>query len=282
MISGVLVVDKPKGVTSFDVVAEVRRAFGERRVGHAGTLDPMATGVLPVCLGEATKLVPFLQDGEKVYEAELLLGVTTETQDAEGSVVSRREVNVGRAQLEAAIPPFVGRILQKPPMHSALRVGGKRLYEFARQGVEVEREARPVEVHALDVLEFAPPRVRLRVRCGKGTYIRALAADLGEALGCGAHLTALRRTRVGRFEVMVPLEKLAGASPLGMAEALADLPTLALDEATAKDVRDGKVKTIEQLQAPADGHIRLLRADGSLLAVAWGEAGRLRLERVFS
>jgi tRNA pseudouridine55 synthase len=282
MISGVLVVDKPKGVTSFDVVAEVRRAFGERRVGHAGTLDPMATGVLPVCLGEATKLVPFLQDGEKVYEAELLLGVTTETQDAEGSVVSRREVNVGRAQLEAAIPPFVGRILQKPPMHSALRVGGKRLYEFARQGVEVEREARPVEVHAVDVLEFAPPRVRLRVRCGKGTYIRALAADLGEALGCGAHLTALRRTRVGRFEAMVPLEQLAGASLLGMAEALADLPTLALDEATAKDVRDGKVKTIEQLQAPADGHIRLLRADGSLLAVAWGEAGRLRLERVFS
>jgi tRNA pseudouridine55 synthase len=283
MISGVVVVDKPKGVTSFDVVAEVRRAFGERRVGHAGTLDPMATGVLPVCLGEATKLVPFLQDGEKVYEAELYLGVATNTQDAEGEVVSRREVSVDRARLEAAVPAFVGRIMQTPPMHSALRVNGKRLYELAREGVVVERQARPVEVHAIDVLEFAPPRVQLRIRCGKGTYIRALGADLGEALGCGAHLTALRRTRVGRFAEAVALDAVAAAPLMTPAEALGDFPSLLLDEVAARDVRDGKIKAIEQLQSPpgCDGWVRLLRPDGSLLAVAESAGGRLRLMRVF-
>jgi tRNA pseudouridine55 synthase len=282
--TGVLVVDKPARVTSFDVVAEVRRAFSERRVGHAGTLDPLATGVLPICLGEATKLVPFLQDGEKEYVTELLLGVTTETQDAEGAVTSRREVKVTRESLDAAIPTFLGRILQKPPMHSALRVNGKRLYQLARAGVEVEREARPVDVHEIEVQEFAPPLVKLRVCCGKGTYIRTLGADLGEALGCGAHLASLRRTRVGRFALAESrgLDQLADAPLLTPAEALSDLPSLTLDEAGARDVRDGKVRTVEQLQAPSDGWVRLLRADGSLLAVAAGTSGRLKLERVFS
>ncbi len=283
MNAGVVVVDKPKGVTSFDVVAEVRRAYHERRVGHSGTLDPMATGVLPVCVGEATKLVPFLQAGEKEYFAELLLGVTTDSQDADGQITSTREVAIARAQLDDALPQFRGRILQLPPMHSALRVGGKRLYEFAREGIEVEREARPVEIHEIEVTEFAPPRVALRVRCGKGTYIRSLAADLGEALGCGAHLTALRRTRVGRFHIdgAVALSALP-VELVSLADALSDLPTLQLDAGVVRDVRDGKLKIIEQLQAPADGWVRLLRPDGSLLAVAEGAAGRLRLERVFS
>jgi tRNA pseudouridine55 synthase len=283
MTSGVLVVDKPKGLTSFDVVARVRRAFSERRVGHAGTLDPMATGILPLCLGEATKLVPFLQDGEKEYRTELLLGVTTDTQDAEGTVTATRPVAVTRGQLDAALPAFVGRILQTPPMHSALRVGGKRLYELARQGLEVEREARPVDVHEVRVVAFEPPRVELHIRCGKGTYIRALGADLGEALGCGAHLTSLRRTRVGRFDLSCAVTVEALPQPLlSLAEAVGGFPTLQLDEPSARDVRDGKVKVIERLEAPADGWVRLLRPDGSLLAVAEGAGGRLRLERVFT
>jgi tRNA pseudouridine55 synthase len=284
MTSGVLVVDKPKGLTSFDVVARVRRALGERRVGHAGTLDPMATGVLPICVGEATKLVPFLQAGEKEYLAELRLGVTTDTQDAEGKILLTREVSVTREQLDAALPNFIGRILQVPPMHSALHVDGKRLYEFAREGVEVERAPRPVEVREIRVLEFAPPRVELAVTCGKGTYIRTLAADLGEALGCGAHLTALRRTRVGAFGLdhAAGVDGLAEARLLGLADALGGFPALLLDDSQARDVRDGKKKTIEQLPAQSsDGWVRLLRPDGSLLAVAESAGGRLRLERVF-
>jgi tRNA pseudouridine55 synthase len=285
MITGVLVVDKPRGVTSFDVVAAVRRARGERRVGHAGTLDPMATGVLPVCLGEATKLVPFLQSGEKEYLAQLRLGATTDTQDAEGKILAERDPSsVTRAGIDAALPRFVGRILQTPPMHSALKQDGRRLYELARQGVEVERAPRPVDVHALHVIAFEPPSLTLAVRCGKGTYVRTLAADLGEALGCGAHLTALRRTRVGAFAIegAVAMEQLAEAALLSPAEALSDLPSLCLDETIARDVRDGKVKTVEQLTSPADGWVRLLRPDGSLLAVAAGAGGRLRLERVFA
>jgi tRNA pseudouridine55 synthase len=282
-MNGVLVVDKPKGVTSFDVVAQVRRAYHEKRVGHCGTLDPMATGVLPVCVGEATKLVPFLQAGQKEYLAEVLLGVTTDSQDADGQVTSTREVAVSRERLTEALPRFLGKILQKPPMHSALRVNGKRLYEFAREGVEIEREARPVEVHGLEVTSFEVPKIGLRVRCGKGTYIRSLAADLGEALGCGAHLTALRRTRVGRFAVDFAASLNDLPVPLvSLADSLSDLPALQLEDAVARDVRDGKLKIIEQLRAPADGWVRLLRADGSLLAVAEGAGGRLRLERVFS
>jgi tRNA pseudouridine55 synthase len=283
--SGVLVVDKPQGITSFDVVARVRRAYSERRVGHAGTLDPMATGVLPVCLGEATKLVPFLQDGDKEYAAELRLGVTTDTQDADGAVTATRDVAVSRAQLDALLPSFTGRILQLPPMHSALRVGGKRLYELARQGVEVERQPRPVDVHELRVVDFAPPHLALHVRCGKGTYIRALAADLGQALGCGAHLTSLRRTRVGAFDVSGAVSVEALPLPLvTLADALAGLPSLRIEEADIRDIRDGKIKTIERLEAPPGsvGWVRLLRPDGSLLAVAEAEDGRLRLERVFS
>jgi tRNA pseudouridine55 synthase len=205
-MNGVVVVDKPAGLTSFDVVARVRRALGERRVGHAGTLDPLATGVLPVCVGEATKLVPFLMGGDKEYEAEARLGVTTDTLDATGTVVAEASADhVSRADVAATLPRFRGRILQTPPMHSALRVDGRRLYELARQGVEVERVARPVEVHALELTAWTPPTLGLRIRCGKGTYVRSLIADLGAALGVGAHMTELRRTRVGAFTLATAL-----------------------------------------------------------------------------
>jgi tRNA pseudouridine55 synthase len=286
MAGGVVVIDKPSGLTSFDVVARVRRAFGERRVGHAGTLDPMATGVLPVCVGEATKLVPFLMGGEKVYEAEALLGVTTDTLDATGKVLDSRDA--GRVTVDdvrALLGRFVGEIQQRPPMHSALKVDGRRLYELARAGVEVEREARTIRVHAIDLVSFRTPRLELKVRCGKGTYIRSLIADLGDALGPGAHMSALRRTQVGAFTLAeaVTLETLSRSTPLrSPADALAGLPTLALDEGQARDVRDGKLRAIASLQAPTtNGLVRLLRTDGALVAVAEAVAGKLTLTRVF-
>jgi tRNA pseudouridine55 synthase len=286
-MNGVLVVDKPGGITSFDVVAEVRRKLGERRVGHTGTLDPMATGVLPICVGDATKLVPFLMSGDKEYEAELRLGVTTDSADATGTVTSETNAaHVSRSDVERALPGFVGTIQQTPPMHSALKVGGKRLYEFARAGVEVERAARPVVVHSIELVACEVPLVRLRVRCGKGTYIRSLAADLGAVLGVGAHLTALRRTRVGPFclDRAVTLEELSAATPLvSPAEALADHATVPLDAAQVRDVRDGKLRAIAELRAPegAGSHVRLLGPEGTLVAVAEAHAGRLILSRVF-
>lgn len=289
-MNGVVVVDKPGGITSFDVVARVRRAVGEKRVGHTGTLDPLATGVLPVCVGEATKLVPFLMGGDKVYEAEALLGVTTDTLDASGTVTSETNAaNVSRADVERALPGFVGTVMQRPPMHSALKVGGQRLYDLARRGVEVEREPRPVRIDAIELLACNGPRLRLRVRCGKGTYIRSLVADLGAALGVGAHMTALRRTEVGPFSLadavtLDALEALGPATPLrSPAEALADHAAVPLDGAQVRDVRDGKLRTIATLRAPdgAGPHVRLLAPDGSLVAVAEAHAGKLTLARVF-
>lgn len=286
-MNGVVVIDKPGGITSFDVVAAVRRALGERRVGHTGTLDPMATGVLPVCVGEATKLVPFLVGGEKEYEAEVRLGVTTDSLDATGTVTSETNAAyVSRADVERALACFVGTLQQRPPMHSALRVGGQRLYELARRGVEVERAPRTVVVHAAELLAFDAPAARIRVRCGKGTYVRSLAADLGDALGVGAHLAALRRTRVGPFAIAdaVPLDTVSpGTRLLTPAEALADHATVPLDAAQVIAVRAGKVRVVAELRAPdgAGSHVRLLDAQGTLVAVAEAHAGRLTLARVF-
>jgi tRNA pseudouridine55 synthase len=246
--------------------------------------------VLPVCVGEATKLVPFLMGGDKVYEAEACLGVTTDTLDATGAVLATVDPgHVTRADVEAQLPRFTGRILQVPPMHSALKIDGQRLYDLARKGVEVEREPRPIEVHALTLTSWAPPRLGLSVHCGKGTYIRSLIDDLGRALGVGAHMTALARTRVGAFrrEAAVSLDQLqtlGRATPLlGLAEALADHATLTLDPEQTRDVRAGKVRTVAALEVAetAGPWVRLLDPDGALVAVAAAHAGRLTLERVF-
>lgn len=286
-MNGVLVVDKPGGITSFDVVARVRRALGQRRVGHTGTLDPMATGVLPICVGEATKLVPFLVGGDKEYEAEARLGVTTDTLDATGTIRSETNAtNVSRSDVERALECFVGVIQQRPPMHSAVRVDGRRLYTLARQGLDVERAARAVTVYSIEVLGFAAPLVRLRVRCGKGTYVRSLVDDLGAALGVGAHLTALRRTRVGAFTLAdaVALDAVGPTTPLrSAAEALADHAAVALAAEQVSDVRAGKVRTVAGLPVPpgAAGPVRLLAPDGTLVAVAEARDGRLTLARVF-
>jgi tRNA pseudouridine55 synthase len=290
-VDGVVIVDKPRGITSFDVVARVRRALHERRVGHTGTLDPMATGVLPVCLGEATKLVPFLMAGDKVYQAEARLGVTTDTLDADGVVLAEKDpTGITREAVERALAGFVGTLKQRPPMHSAVRVNGKRLYELAREGVEVEREERTVEVRAAVLEAFEPPTIRFRVDCGKGTYIRSIAGDLGELLGVGAHLTALRRVRTGGFDAAqaTPIERIQEAPVLSLADALAGLPTVRLvDDQQTRAVRDGKIKVINELPVPAElcdraPYARLLRPDGGLVAVAERVGETLRLIRVFS
>lgn len=200
-MNGILLVDKPADWTSHDVVAKLRGVLGERRMGHSGTLDPMATGLLVVFAGRATRAVSFSENHSKCYEARLRLGLTTDTQDTTGTVLSRCDRRVTRAELEAVLPQFRGDILQVPPMYSALKVDGKKLYEIARRGGEVARAARPVTIGELTVLGEADGDYVLRVRCSKGTYIRTLCHDLGEYLGCGGCMAALRRTRSGNFSV---------------------------------------------------------------------------------
>jgi len=200
-MNGILLVDKPAGWTSHDVVAKLRGVLGERRMGHSGTLDPMATGLLVVFAGRATRAVSFSENHTKCYEAHLRLGLTTDTQDTTGTVLSRAERAVSRAELEAVLPQFRGDILQVPPMYSALKVDGKKLYEIARRGGEVARKARPVTIEELTVLGEADGDYALRVRCSKGTYIRTLCQDIGEKLGCGGCMKSLLRTKVDRFEL---------------------------------------------------------------------------------
>ena len=209
-MNGIVIVDKPQGWTSQDVTARLRRVYATRRIGHGGTLDPMATGVLPVFVGRATRGVEFFEHAEKTYETVLLLGRTTDTQDVTGTVLAEKTVRLSPADIENVLPRFRGDILQVPPMYSALKVNGKKLYELARKGQEVERQPRPITVFELTNLGFDGTRLSLRVRCSKGTYIRTLCQDIGEALGCGGCMEALRRVRAGEYgiEDAVPLEKL--------------------------------------------------------------------------
>ena len=209
MINGIINVYKERGFTSHDVVAKLRGIFKQKKIGHTGTLDPEAEGVLPVCLGNGTKLCDMLTDRNKEYVAEFLLGISTDTQDTTGTILSRKEVNITYEQLRKAVQTFVGEYDQIPPMYSACKVNGKRLYELARQGKEVERKPRRVEIRELEILnmdfpendagEDALPRIKIRVACSKGTYIRTLCHDIGEKLGCGAAMDSLLRTRVGSF-----------------------------------------------------------------------------------
>ena len=209
-MNGIVIVDKPQGWTSQDVTARLRRVYATRRIGHGGTLDPMATGVLPVFVGRATRGVEFFEHAEKTYETVLLLGRITDTQDVTGTVLAEKTVRLSPADIENVLPRFRGNILQVPPMYSALKVNGKKLYELARKGQEVERQPRPITVFELTNLGFDGTRLSLRVRCSKGTYIRTLCQDIGEALGCGGCMEALRRVRAGEYgiEDAVPLEQL--------------------------------------------------------------------------
>ena len=278
---GVLVVDKPKGITSFDVVREVRRALGVKKVGHTGTLDPMATGVLPVCIGDGTKVAQFITEATKAYDATVKLGATTDTLDAEGKTLETRPVpHLTRELLEAALERFRGPIQQVPPMYSAIKVGGKRLYELARAGEEVERQPRAVTVFELVLRDFSADEVKLSVRCSKGFFVRTLAADLGEALGCGAHLCALRRTQSGPFVLAqaIPLNDVTKTSPLvGLNDSLKDLPSLQVTDAEAARVRHGGVV---EVSPTLTGVHRVIEPGGGLLAVADAVRGRLVYRRV--
>lgn len=285
-MNGVLVVDKPKGITSFDVVREVRRAVGVKKVGHTGTLDPMATGVLPVCIGDGTKIAQFITEATKAYDATVKLGATTDTLDAEGKVLETRPVPpMTREVIEAALQKFRGTFAQIPPMYSAVKIGGKRLYELARAGEEVERAARQVIVFELTLRDFSADEIQLSVTCSKGFFVRTLAAELGQALGCGAHLCALRRTHSGPFTLAqaMPLAEVVAQGPavaarlVGLNDALKDLPELRVTEAEATRVRHGGVV---EVGAQLTGLYRVIEPSGALLAVAEAARGRLVYRRV--
>ncbi|MDP8975507.1 MAG: tRNA pseudouridine(55) synthase TruB [Actinomycetota bacterium] len=277
MTDGLVVVDKGPGWTSHDVVAKCRGIFGQRRVGHSGTLDPSATGVLLVGLGRATRLLRFLTDLPKSYEGQIVLGVATSTLDAEGEVTGRWDMGaVSLEQVSEAAKGLVGPIDQVPPMVSAVKVGGRRLHELARSGVEVERDARRVVVHRLDVAATEEPGVvRVEVDCSSGTYVRSLAADLGTALGGGAHLRALRRTRIGSFGLGEgrPVEALSTAAVLPPAEAMRDYPRVHVEGGLVEAIGHGRVLGRDELGLSGDGPWGLLDAKGGLLAVYEAVAG---------
>lgn len=284
MIDGLLVVDKPSGWTSHDVVAKLRGATRQRRIGHAGTLDPDATGVLLVGLGRVTRLMRFLQETTKSYEGVISFGVATDTLDAAGEVLDRQEMQVSREDVEAALPAFRGDILQTPPMVSALKVGGQRLHEMARAGKTIERAPRPVRIDRFDVASFVPgpfPEAAVIVDCSSGTYIRSLAADVGTALGGCAHLASLRRVRVGAFTIAdaSPLDVLV-AAPLpyvvSPASALRGMAVVRADDAMKAVIANGTVFADGDLEVTGDGPFAMIDEGGELLAVYERKGDRIK------
>ncbi|MGB5208799.1 MAG: tRNA pseudouridine(55) synthase TruB [Azonexus sp.] len=285
-VDGVLLLDKPLGLTSNDALQKARRLFSAAKGGHTGTLDPLATGLLPLCFGEATKFSADLLDADKTYEAVLKLGVTTDSGDAEGAVTGTVAVDVAESAILSVLPRFIGNIQQIPPMHSALKRNGRPLYELARQGIEVERAPRAVTIHAIDCLVFAGDMLTLRVACSKGTYIRVLAADIGQALGCGAHLAALRRTAVGDLDLagavtLAELEALDEAGRVGRLQPvdalLQSLPIMTVEGEVAERFRHGNPVDLHPGLA---GKIRVY-AGGRLIGVGEpGSDGRLWPKRL--
>lgn len=275
MTRGFLVVDKPSGITSNQALSSVRKATGIRKIGHAGTLDPLATGVLVLAIGKVTRLIRYLQDLPKEYLATAQFGVATDTLDADGAVLSREPMEVEPEEVEAVAKRFVGNIHQVPPMVSALKHQGRRLYELAREGEVVEREARPVVIQELEILSVGPgpyPEVDFRVVCGKGTYVRSLADDIAGVLGGSAHLTALRRTRIGSLSVedAIGLEGLDRWEDhlLTPSRALCDMPGIEVAGEIAVGVRNGmRFVGAEMAGAPEETPFRVLNGDGNLLAV---------------
>jgi tRNA pseudouridine55 synthase len=292
--TGFLLIDKESGWTSHDVVAKVRGLTGKRKIGHAGTLDPMATGLVVLGLGKATRLLRFVQEAPKEYVARARFGVATDSLDADGAVLSREPMPVSEAEVVTAMSRFVGRVAQIPPMVSARKVEGRRLYELAREGIEVEREARTVEISSLELLDFAPsdyPEVAFRVVCSKGTYVRTLADDVARALGGRAHLTSLRRLRNGSLRVddAHSVDEVAAAGPdwrdlaLPAAAGLPDLPQVTVGDDAKVAVRNGVVfQAAALVDGVDDGPVRLVDNAGALLAVYRVGAGRAKAEVVLS
>lgn len=273
-VHGIILLDKPSGITSNDALQQVKRIYNAAKAGHTGALDPLATGMLPICFGEATKFSQFLLDADKRYRVTARLGVRTDTSDSEGSVVSVRPVSVTESQLSLALDKFRGDILQVPSMFSALKHQGRPLYEYAREGIEIEREARPISIYSLELLEFTDDAVSLEVHCSKGTYIRSLVDDLGELLGCGAHVIQLRRTQVAKYpnDKMLSLEKLneildecreQGIPPrekldyylLPMDSAVSNLPEVNMSSILAAYVTQGQAVMVPH--ALTEGFVRM-------------------------
>ena len=273
---GILLVDKPSGPTSHDVVQIVRRGTREKKVGHAGTLDPLATGLLVVCVGAATRLSDYMRDKNKHYRARVRLGQTTNTYDADGEIIAESAALPDRATAEAALPDFRGVIQQRPPAYSAIKRGGQKAYELARAGKVIEFEPRPVEIYALELLDWAPPEFTLDALCSAGTYIRSLAHDLGQRLGCGAHLTALRRLAAGNFTLdqAVTLHELEKAFAAGdwrrylhrAEEALPDWPAVRLADDAAKRIVHGQAIPLEAAQR-ANAWACAYNSAGELIAI---------------
>jgi tRNA pseudouridine55 synthase len=281
ILDGILNINKPAGKTSFGVVAAVKRLTGERHAGHAGTLDPDATGVLPVCLGKATRIVEFLMDNRKTYRADIELGKTTDTYDGSGKVVHQGDTSgVDINKVEQALEAFRGNIEQTPPMYSALKHQGQPLYQLARAGVNVERRSRTVKIYRLELVAWQSPLVTLEIKCSKGTYIRSLANDLGEALGCGAYLKSLIRTRYGIFgiEETISLTQLEEAVKKGdwqkhlypIDSVLQDMSVITVDEGGEKAIKTGNPVAIEPSDSPDDTTQKYGRAygkDGRFLGI---------------
>lgn len=283
-MNGIVIVDKPRDWTSQDVTARLRRVFNTRRIGHGGTLDPMATGVLPVFVGRATRAVEFFEHAEKVYETRLRLGIDTDTEDITGTVLAEKPVQVTDAQVEAALAAFRGGISQIPPMYSAIKIGGQKLYDLARKGQTVERPARTVVIHELTLLAREGDTLRLRVHCSKGTYIRTLCRDIGESLGCGGCMAELRRVSAGRFTLAdaVPLETLLAAENpetylLSMDALFRDYPAVILTENQEKRCRNGNDFSVKY----PDGRYRAYGKDGAFLMLAQVEQGTMHTVKSF-
>ena len=283
-MNGIVIVDKPQGWTSQDVTARLRRVFNTRRIGHGGTLDPMATGVLPVFVGRATRGVEFFEHAEKIYEATIRLGLTTDTEDVTGEVLSQQEVSISEEEFLGILPQFRGKIKQIPTMYSALKVNGQKLCDLARKGKEVERQPREIEIFQLDCLEFDRDTARLRVHCSKGTYIRTLCKDIGQALGCGGCMAALRRVTAGEYtiEESVPLQELLDAQrPEEYLRAVDTMfrsyEAVTLTANQEKRCRNGNAFSV----ALADGTYRAYAQSGEFLMLAKVEAGVMSTVKSF-
>lgn len=283
-MNGIVIVDKPQDWTSQDVTARLRRVFGTRRIGHGGTLDPMATGVLPVFVGRATRGVEFFEHAEKVYETLLRPGITTDTEDITGTVLTSQPVSLTEEQVEAVLPQFRGEILQVPPMYSAIKVGGQKLCDLARKGREIPREPRPITIHELTFLGFENGGIRLRVHCSKGTYIRTLCKDIGQALGCGGCMEALRRVSAGEYTISeaVPLQELLDTQEpekyLRTVDTMfRNYPAVTLTPNQEKRCRNGNSFTTEL----PDGTYRAYSRAGEFLMLAKAEGGVLSTVKSF-
>jgi len=292
-VDGILNINKPLGKTSFSIVSVVKRLSGESRVGHGGTLDPAASGVLPVCLGQGTRVIEFLLNAPKAYRAEIEFGVVTDTDDATGKIVSRGNPSgVSRRKLLSALKSFRGLISQTPPMYSAVKHGGKPLYKLARQGIEVERKSRLRRIYSLELTSWQPPLATIEVECERGTYIRSLARDLGQLLGCGAHLKNLLRLRCGSFslEDAVSLSQLEDGFRYGYWQeliypidfVLLHWAAVVVDNVAEENIRNGRPLVLDGDDSPGE-RCRAYNRDGSFLAVLKfnSETGQWQPEKVF-